>query len=73
MTRATLANSLVFWVGLIGLLVVIYILLSAIGLVRQVECQALVLILRCFPVAWPAALLATCLMPRRDDRQSVRR
>jgi hypothetical protein len=57
-----------FWIGLICALGVLYALPTIVGLVRRVEGMAMVVILNVVPVAWPAALVAACLMPRRDDR-----
>jgi hypothetical protein len=41
---------------------------TIIALLRRAECIAMVVIFNVVPVAWPAALVAACLMPRRDDR-----
>jgi hypothetical protein len=57
-----------FWIGLIAALAVLYALPAIIALLRRVEGMAMVVILNVFPVAWAAALVAACLMPRRDDR-----
>jgi hypothetical protein len=57
-----------FWIGLIGALGVLYALPTIIGLVRRVGDMAMVVVLNVVPVAWPAALVAACLLPRRDDR-----
>jgi hypothetical protein len=57
-----------FWIGLIGALAVLYALPTLIALLRRAEGIAMVVILNVVPVAWPAALVAACLMPRRDDR-----
>ncbi len=57
-----------FWIGLIGALAVLYVLPVLIAVLRRVEGLAMVVILNAFPVAWPAALIAACLLPRRDDR-----
>ena len=57
-----------FWIGLIAALVVLYALPVIIAVVRQTEDIAMVVILNVVPVAWPAALIAACLLPRRDDR-----
>jgi hypothetical protein len=61
-----LANSLVFWTGLLGALAALYVLPTTIAVIRQVEDIPLVVILNCFPVAWPAALLRACMMPRKE-------
>jgi hypothetical protein len=34
--------------------------------VRPVENIKLMLILNCIPIAWPAALLLACMMPRKE-------
>jgi hypothetical protein len=54
-----------FWIGLIGALAVLYALPTLIALLRRAEGIAMVVILNVVPVAWPAALVAACLMPRR--------
>jgi hypothetical protein len=35
---------------------------------RRVESLGVVIFLNAFPVAWPAALVLACMMPRKDDR-----
>jgi hypothetical protein len=57
-----------FWIGLIAGLAVLYALPTIIALLRRAEGIAMVIILNVVPVAWPAALVTACLMPRRDDR-----
>jgi hypothetical protein len=57
-----------FWIGLIGALAVLYALPTIIALLRRAEGIAMVVILNVLPVAWPAALVAALMMPRRDDR-----
>jgi hypothetical protein len=57
-----------FWIGLIAALAVLYALPTIIAVLRRAEGIAMVIILNVVPVAWPAALVAACLMPRRDDR-----
>lgn len=57
-----------FWAGLTCALAVLYALPVIIAVLRRVEGVAMVVILNVVPVAWPAALAAACLMPRRDDR-----
>jgi hypothetical protein len=66
MTSTALANSMAFWLALIGALAALYVLPVIIGLVRHVECLALVVIFNCFPIAWPAALVTACMMPRKE-------
>jgi len=63
-----IANSPVFWVLLLGRLAALSVLPTVIAIIRQVESISLVIILNCLPVAWPAALLLACTLPRRDDQ-----
>ncbi|GIH68374.1 superinfection immunity protein [Sphaerimonospora thailandensis] len=67
-----LANSIVFWIGLMLLLVVVFLLPSIIGVLRGVENFALLFSLNCLGgltcIGWPAALIAAFLLPRRQDR-----
>ena len=49
-------------------LVAIYILPTVIGIARQIDGLGLVICLNVIPVAWPAALLLACLMPRKEDQ-----
>jgi hypothetical protein len=60
------ANSSVFWVLLLGGLAAGYALPTIIALIRHVESIATVLILNLFPLAWPAALVMACMLPRKD-------
>ena len=60
------ANSWAFWIGLIGALAVLPVLPTLIGVLRHVESLALVVILNLFPIAWPAALVAACMMPCKE-------
>ncbi len=60
------ANGWAFWIGLTGALAVLYVLPTLIGMLRHVEILALVVILNLFPIAWPAALAAACMMPRKE-------
>jgi len=64
---AALANSPVFWIALITALAALYALPTVIGLVRNVENLAMVVILNLFPIGWPAALVVACMMPHKDD------
>jgi hypothetical protein len=57
-----------FWIGLIAGLAALYASPTIIALLRRAEGIAMVIILHVVPVAWPAALVTACLMPRRDDR-----
>ena len=59
-----LANSPVFWIGLLAGLGALYVLPTMIAVIRHVENIALVVFLNCFPIAWPAALVVACMMPR---------
>jgi hypothetical protein len=63
-----IANSPVFWVLLLGGLAALYVLPTVIAVIRHAEDIPLVIILNCLPVAWPAALLLACTLPRRDDQ-----
>jgi len=45
---------------------VLYVLPTLIGVLRHVESLALVVILNLFPIAWPAALVAACMMPCKE-------
>jgi hypothetical protein len=62
-----LANSPLFWTGLLAALVAMHVLPTTIAVIRQVESKPLVVFLNCFPVAWPAALVAACMMPNKAD------
>jgi nitric oxide reductase large subunit len=68
---ATVANSAVFWIALLVTLAALYVLPTAIGLIRHVENLALVVILNLIPVGWPAALVVACMMPPKDDAQRL--
>ena len=57
-----------FWTGLIAALAVLYALPTLIAVLRRAEGLVMAVILNVVPVAWPAALVAACLLPRRDDR-----
>jgi len=61
------ANSPVFWVLVISALAGGYALPTIIAMVRHVESIVTVLILNLFPLAWPAALVMACMLPRKDD------
>ena len=67
MIPAVVADSLVFWLAIIGGLAGVYILPTVIGIARQVECLSLVICLNVFPVGWPAALIVACMMARKED------
>ncbi len=66
MIPAAVADSLLFWLGIIDGLAAVYILPTVIGIARQVECLGLVICLNVIPVGWPAALILACLMPRKE-------
>ena len=61
-----LANSPLFWTGLLAALAALYILPTTIAVIRHVEQVQLVVILNCFLIAWPAALLLACMMPLEE-------
>jgi hypothetical protein len=61
-----LANSPVFWTGVLAGLAALYVLPTMIAVIRHVEDIPLVMIFNCFPIAWPAALLLACMMPRKE-------
>jgi hypothetical protein len=63
-----LANSPLFWAGLLAGFAALYVLPTMIAVIRQVEDIPLVVIFNCFPIAWPAALLLACMMPRKEPR-----
>ena len=63
-----LANSPVFWTGLLAALAALYVLPTTIAVITHAENIPLVVILNCFPIAWPAALLRTCMMPRKEPQ-----
>jgi len=52
-----LANSPLFWTGLLAGLAALYVLPTMIAVIRHVEDIPLVVIFNCFPIAWSAALL----------------
>ena len=62
-----LANSPVFWVGLLAGLTALYALPTTIAVIRHVENIPLVVFLNCFPIAWPAALLLAFMMSRKES------
>jgi phage shock protein PspC (stress-responsive transcriptional regulator) len=61
-----LANSPVFWTGLLAGLAALYDLPTMIAVIRNAGTIALVVFLNCFPVTWPAALVIACMMPRKE-------
>jgi hypothetical protein len=46
---------------------VLYFLPTVIAVIGHAENLALVMFLNCILVAWPAALVLACMMPREDD------
>jgi hypothetical protein len=52
----TLANSPVFWIGLLAGLGVLCVLPTVIAVFRHVECIGLVVFLNCLPIAWQPRL-----------------
>jgi hypothetical protein len=62
-----LANSPVFWIGLLaglGVLSVLPAVIAVSGAWRTARWWCL----ERLPVAWPAALVVACMMPGRDDQ-----
>jgi hypothetical protein len=41
---------------------------TTIAMIRHAEAIPLVVILNCFPIAWPAGLLLACIMPPKEPR-----
>jgi hypothetical protein len=64
----TLANSLMLWIGLLAGLGGLYVLPTVIAVFRRVENIAVVAVLTCLPIAWPAALVVAWMMPGGDDQ-----
>ena len=62
------ANGAVSWIEYLASLTALYAFPTAIAVVRHAGNIKLVLILNCIPVAWPAALLLACMMPRKDSQ-----
>ena len=62
------ANGAVSWIEYIASLAALYVCPTAIAVVRHARNIKRVLILNCIPIAWPAALLRTCMMPRKEPR-----
>ena len=63
-----LANSLTLWIGLLAGFGGLYVLPTVIAVFRRVENIAVVVVLTCLPIAWPAALVVACMVPGRDDQ-----
>jgi hypothetical protein len=62
---AAVADSWFFWLAIIGFVIGVYTLPTVIAIARQVEGIGWVICLNTIPVGRPAALLWTCLMPRK--------
>lgn len=60
------SDSWGFIMLVMGGLALVYFLPIIIGIIRKVECLALVIILNMLPVGWPAAMILACFMPPRD-------
>jgi Superinfection immunity protein len=65
---SALANSYLFWIGLIFGLLALYVLPSVIAAIRKVEGLGWVIVINLVPtgIGWPAALIAALILPRRD-------
>ena len=63
-----LAQSPVFWAGLIAGLALLYILPTLIGIARKVEDLGLLIFINLLPtgVGWIAALVMAFMLPRRE-------
>jgi len=61
-----IANDAVSWIEYVASLAALYVCPTAIAVVRDAGNIKLVLILNCIPIAWPAALLLACTMPRKE-------
>jgi len=61
-----LATSPVSWIGLMASLAAFVRPAHMVAVIRHVEEIALVVFLNCIPVAWPAALVVACMMPRKE-------
>lgn len=64
---AGVADSAWFWVLLFAVIAAVYVLPTVTAIIRQVESIASVVIMNCFPIAWPAALLLAIMLPRKDN------
>jgi hypothetical protein len=65
---AAVADSWFFWLAIIDGLAAVYVLPTVVAIARRVEGIGLVIVLNTIPVGWPAALLAACLLPRKQSR-----
>ena len=59
------ANGAVSWIEYVASLAALYVSPAAIAVVRHARDIKRVLILNLIPIAWPAALLLACMMPRK--------
>ena len=57
MISTTVANSPLFWLGIIGGLAALYLLPIVIGAIRHAEGLGWIIIVNLLPMGWPAALL----------------
>jgi multisubunit Na+/H+ antiporter MnhE subunit len=74
MTWQTLADSPVFWIGLITGLLVLYILPSIIGAIRHVEGLGWLIAINLLPtgVGWLAGMIMAFGLPRREPPVTYR-
>jgi hypothetical protein len=56
------------WIGLLAGFGGLHVLPTVIAVFRRVENIAVVMVLTCLPIAWPAALVVACITPGRDDQ-----
>ncbi|HEV2259744.1 MAG TPA: hypothetical protein VGS06_42080 [Streptosporangiaceae bacterium] len=61
------ANGAVSWIEYVANLAALYACPTAIAMIRRARNIKQVLILNCIPIAWPAALVTACIMPRKAD------
>jgi hypothetical protein len=68
-----LANSYIFWIGLILGLLALYVLPSVIAAIRNVEGLGWVIVINLVPtgIGWPAALIAALVLPSRETQASL--
>ena len=62
------ANGAASWIEYVASLAALSVYPTAIAVVRRAGNIKLVLILNCVPIAWPAALVVACMMPRKEPR-----
>lgn len=65
-----LANSYLFWIALILVLLSLYILPSVIAMIRRVEGLGWIIVINLLPtgVGWLAALIGAIMLPRRQSQ-----